>query len=177
MTITTHSLETERLILRLPKNDDTPEIAKMHADPEIMSMAGCSPLSPQENSDYCRKNLEQWQIKSYGMYFLEEKETGDFCGLVGLRPCEKTSIPELGWILLKSKWGKGLALEAARAVKDHAFQNLGITEIHHYIDPHNTRSIRLVEKLGATRDKEILRLCDDLERVSDILYITKKQTS
>jgi len=164
-------LETKHLILRILQPSDILDMEKMHADPDVMHMSGAGkPLSKEDNQKYCRMLLDHWKDKGYGMYVLEEKETNDFCGLAGLRSLNDYPAPELGWILPKSKWGKAYAIEACRAIKDHAFQKLGVQELYHFIDPANVRSIRLAEKLGAIPFKEIR---DDTNRVTDILYVSR----
>lgn len=155
MDVLDQKLETERLILRILRVDDIQEVEKMNADPEVMELSGSGrPLDKAETFKHCCTGLGHWMLKGYGMYVLEHKETGDFCGSVGLRYLEDYPCPELSWILPKSKWGNGYAIESARAVKENAFQKLGFEELFHFIDPKNVRSIRLVERLGATPVKK-----------------------
>ncbi len=60
---------------------------------------------------------------------------------------------EIGWTLWAAEAeGKGYAREAAVAARDHAFRDLGWDTAVSYIDPENTRSIALAERLGARRD-------------------------
>lgn len=56
---------------------------------------------------------------------------------------------EIGWGLIKNAWGKGYAAEGAAAAIDWAFTNLGWTEVIHVIDPRNTPSITLAERLDS----------------------------
>lgn len=167
-------IETDRLILRVLQPDDIPEIEKMNADPEVMEFSGSrGPLDKAQTLEYCRMNFDHWQLKGYGMYVLEDKKTRSFCGSSGLRYLENYFCPELSWILPKSKWGKGYALEAARAIKEHTFQKLEFHELYHFIDPKNLRSVRLAERLGATPYKEILGVVDNIECVVDIMYVSR----
>jgi RimJ/RimL family protein N-acetyltransferase len=57
---------------------------------------------------------------------------------------------EVGWSLRRQSTGKGYALEAATAAIDWAFDTLGWTEVIHSIQPPNTASIALAERLGST---------------------------
>ena len=57
---------------------------------------------------------------------------------------------EVGWSLTRDTWGKGYATEGAAAAIDWAFDNLGWPEVTHCIDPANTPSIRVAERLGST---------------------------
>jgi RimJ/RimL family protein N-acetyltransferase len=56
----------------------------------------------------------------------------------------------VGWGIVRSAWGRGYAYEAAVATIDWAFEHLGWTEVIHCIDPANTPSQKLAERLGAT---------------------------
>src|SRR5581483_2246466 len=58
---------------------------------------------------------------------------------------------ELGWAILSSHWGRGYATEAARAARDW----LGSDRLISLIAPDNARSIRVAEKLGATRGRRV----------------------
>ncbi|MGH3000847.1 MAG: GNAT family N-acetyltransferase, partial [Gaiellaceae bacterium] len=58
---------------------------------------------------------------------------------------------ELGWAILSSHWGRGYAPEAARAARAW----LGADRLISLIDPENTRSQRVAEKLGAERGERI----------------------
>src|SRR5262245_21830836 len=59
---------------------------------------------------------------------------------------------ELGYILRRDLWGRGLATEALTAVLTHAFGPLGLHRVEADIDPRNAASLRLVERLGFTRE-------------------------
>ena len=61
---------------------------------------------------------------------------------------------EIGWRLAREHWGKGYAVEAAQTVCRHAFENLNLQEIVSYVTPINHASIRVMEKLGMTCNKD-----------------------
>jgi RimJ/RimL family protein N-acetyltransferase len=60
----------------------------------------------------------------------------------------------VGWALTPSAWGRGYATEAARAAMAWAFDNLGWTEVIHCIDPANTASIAVAERLRSRKLRE-----------------------
>jgi RimJ/RimL family protein N-acetyltransferase len=70
---------------------------------------------------------------------------------------------EIGYLFLRKLWGQGLATEAARACRDYAVNRLGHTRLISLIDPGNLASRRVAEKVGMSREKEIVkwnkRLC------------------
>ena len=64
----------------------------------------------------------------------------------------ETPAVEAGWRLMPAYWGKGYALEAARAATDDGFGRLGLAEIVAYTVPANRASWTVMERLGMTRD-------------------------
>ena len=62
---------------------------------------------------------------------------------------------ELGWMLLREVWGHGYATEAAAALRDHAFGELGVRRLISLIHPENVRSIRVAERLGAVHETDV----------------------
>jgi RimJ/RimL family protein N-acetyltransferase len=78
-----------------------------------------------------------------------ERKSGRWVGRIG--PWEPEGWPrrEIAWGVAREFAGRGYAHEAAVAAIDYAVDMLGWTDIAHHIDPANTRSIRLAERLGA----------------------------
>lgn len=76
-----------------------------------------------------------------------------FVGCCGLRPSSHGErVYELGFHLRPRFWGRGLAMEAARAVIDHAFDRLAATSLFAGHHPDNASSAHLLEKLGFRYD-------------------------
>jgi RimJ/RimL family protein N-acetyltransferase len=63
---------------------------------------------------------------------------------------------EVGYRLARAFWGRGLATEAAEAVRDYAFRVLALPRLVAIIDPRNRPSIRVAEKTGLWYEKEVL---------------------
>lgn len=59
---------------------------------------------------------------------------------------------EIGFALASAHWGRGLMLEAATALVDHAFGPLGLLRLEADADPRNAASLRLLERLGFQRE-------------------------
>jgi RimJ/RimL family protein N-acetyltransferase len=142
-------LETDRLLLRAFRDDDLDAYAAMCADPEVMRYIG--PRSVLSREDAWRQMAMfagHWQLRGFGLWAVEERATGAFVGRVGLYCPEGWPDRELAWTLARPHWGKGYALEAARAALAYAFETLGWPRVISLVDPDNTRSIRLAERLG-----------------------------
>ena len=61
---------------------------------------------------------------------------------------------EIGYLFLRRFWGRGLATEAAIAVRDYGFA-LGYRRLVSIIDPGNLASRRVAEKTGFTLEKKV----------------------
>jgi RimJ/RimL family protein N-acetyltransferase len=149
------TLETERLLLRPFRDDDLDDYARLCADPEVMRYLG--PGQPLSRADAWRQMaffLGHWHLRGYGMWAAELKETRTCVGRIGLHNPEGWPGLEVGWVLDRSCWGRGLAAEGGRAALDHAFRQLKVDRVLSVIHPANVRSIRVAEKLGSRLDRQ-----------------------
>ena len=144
-------LQTERLSLRQFRPDDIDAYAAMCADPEVMRYLSPSGgvLSREDAWRQMAMFAGHWQLRGFGMWVAEERQTGRMVGRIGLHYPEGWPDRELGWALSRQFWGQGLASEGARAAADHAFRELGWTHLISLIRPANVRSIRVAQRLGA----------------------------
>jgi RimJ/RimL family protein N-acetyltransferase len=94
----------------------------------------------------------QWLLRGYGGFSIEDRASGGYLGEVGVFHEDRYPEPELGWMVVAAAEGRGIAHEAALAARRWAYRALGLATLVSYIDPRNARSIRLAERLGASRD-------------------------
>ena len=142
-------IETERLILRPQRAEDLDGWVELMGDAEAAQYIG----GVQERSAAWRGMAGMagsWMLKGFGMFSLIEKQSGRWVGRVGPWQPEGWPGTEVGWGVVRSAWGRGYATEAAVAAIDWAFDNLGWTDVIHCIDPANTPSQKLAERLGST---------------------------
>ena len=90
-----------------------------------------------------------WSMLGYGMFSVIEKSSGAWIGRIG--PWVPDGWPglEVGWGLVPAAQGKGYAVEAATASIDWVFDHLGWTDVIHCIDPDNTPSQIVAQRLGS----------------------------
>jgi RimJ/RimL family protein N-acetyltransferase len=141
-------LETARLILRPTQAEDFEGWAALMADEASKFIGG-----PQARSTAWRGFVSvagAWSIQGYSMFSLIEKATGRWIGRAGPWVPEGWPGTEVGWGLTKDAYGKGYATEAATAVIDWAFDTLGWTDVIHCIDPDNTASQKVAQRLGSS---------------------------
>lgn len=142
-------LFTERLILRLPEASDLDGWSVMNAEAETMRFIGGEKSRPETWRMLCAMR-GAWDIKGFAMFSVIERATGAWVGRLG--PWEPEGWPgkEIGWGVARQFAGKGYAYEAVVATMDYAFDVLGWSDVIHTIDPENTRSIALAQRLGST---------------------------
>ena len=141
-------IETERLILRLPRIEDFEGYAELHADADAVRHIGGALL----RAPAWRKFLQMpgaWAVQGYAMFSVVEKTSGRWIGQAGPWRPEGWPGTEVGWAFHRSAWGKGYATEAATAAIDWAFANLDWSEVIHSIDPGNRASQALAIRLGS----------------------------
>ena len=142
-------IETERLLLRQFRNSDFRDFTAMLADPEVMKYIGQGVPVPREDAwKWMATYVGHWQLRGYGLWAVEEKATQTFIGRIGLFYPEGWPGLEVGWMLVRTSWGRGYALEGAKAAMNIAFNHLKAEKIISLIHPKNEKSIKLAEKLG-----------------------------
>lgn len=141
-------LHTERLILRPIAMEDFPRWAEMMADPEAAKfLGGAQPAATAWRGFMTMAGA--WSLTGISMFSLIERETGLWLGRIG--PWRPHGWPgnEVGWGLHPDAQGKGYGVEAATAALDYAFEVLDWPDVIHCIDPDNTPSQRLAERIGS----------------------------
>lgn len=99
----------------------------------------------------------QWDLFACGALMMEDRNTGECLGQIGINSGPLFPEQELGWLVFPKAEGQGYAFEAASELRRWARQDKGLKTLVSYIDPDNTRSINLAKRLGATRDDRAAR--------------------
>jgi RimJ/RimL family protein N-acetyltransferase len=63
---------------------------------------------------------------------------------------------EIGWMVTPSAWAQGYATEAGRAIRDEAFERLGLDSVIAMYHPENAASGRIMEKLGMAYERDVI---------------------
>jgi RimJ/RimL family protein N-acetyltransferase len=154
-------LETERLLLEPWHSERRSAWRLICADPEVMRyIGGGQTWTHAEADEVFDWALAHWGEHGFGWRSAVEKTTGNWLGFVGLnRPgpraaAMKPEEVEIGWWLVRDRWGEGLASEGAVVLRDEAFGRLSLDRIIARVRPENTASVRITEKLGMTFERE-----------------------
>lgn len=144
-------IETERILLRPFCIKDIERFAEICANPKVMRYIGDGkPVS----RDVIAKKMPEWialyEKQQYGLMALVLKDTDKLIGFCGFihQTVDGSDYIELGYRLDEAYWGKGIATEAAVAVKNYAFNVLEIPMLISIINHHNDASKRVAKKVG-----------------------------
>jgi RimJ/RimL family protein N-acetyltransferase len=151
------SMETSRLRLRQLTLDDVEALSAIQADPQHMRFYP-HPFSMEESRAWIEKNLVRYERLGYGLWAVDDKETGEFLGNVGptLQQVDGVGEVELGWSITPSRARQGIASEAAAACRQDCFTRLDMPYVIALVRPENTPSRGVAERIGMTVWKEAL---------------------
>jgi ribosomal-protein-alanine N-acetyltransferase len=152
-------IETPRLYLRLMAPSDLDNLLKIFGDPKVMASFDTAPFNREQMQHWVQRNIAHQDEHGYGSFSVilktEELLIGD-CGLERME-VEGESSTELGYDFRSDYWNQGFATEAASAVRDYAFDMLGLPSLISLIRVGNAASRRVSEKIGMRLDHEINR--------------------
>ena len=155
-------IETERLVLRMPRAEDAPGLLDAFADPEAMRYIGDGSTADLGGAEEAVDRwLARWDAWGIGMFVVERAGDARVLGRAGfLRWDPQTweiggTETELGWGLAREHWGSGYATEAALALRDWALGERGLTRLISLIQHGNVRSFRVAEKLGERYERDV----------------------
>lgn len=142
-------LETDRLVLRELTEDDFDNLRTILQDEKAM-YAYEHAFSEEEVTAWLQNQMRRYREDGFGLYAVLLKPEGTFIGQAGItmQPLNGGTVPEIGYLFQRAHWRCGYAAEAAAALKNHAFNTLGITKIYSIIRDSNTASQMVAVKNG-----------------------------
>ena len=171
-------LETDRLLLR---HFEWPDLDALHAimsDPDVMRYVGTGKPKTRQQTErllgfWITDNERRWdehtlarlpQLRRaverdahFSVWATIEKRTNRLVGRCGLLAwdLEGRKETEVGYMVARPHWGRGFATEAARAIRDHGFERLGIERLISLIQPANVASQRVALKNGMHHERDV----------------------
>lgn len=158
-------LETERLFLRQFSAQDAEFILELVNEPSFIQNIGDRGVRTLEDARAYILNgpVASYAKNGFGLYLVALKETGESIGMCGLIKRDTLEDVDIGYAFLPKFWGKGFAVEAARAVRDFAKDVIGLKRVVAITDPANEGSIRVLEKIGLRFERMVRLSADDIE--------------
>ena len=95
------------------------------------------------------------QKPGYGQFAIELKHSGDLIGVCGLLHRDKLNLTDVGFALKPEYWRQGFGYEAAEAVMNYGYFELGLKTIAGLTSGTNIASINLLKKLGMSFQKMV----------------------
>ncbi len=143
-------LETERLVLRRYERDDLDRLDRLNSNAEVMRYIGDGSLRTREQTraGIVRAQRIYEDFPGLGFWIAEEKPRRRFAGVFALVYIPKTVEVEVGYRLMQSAWGRGLATEGARALVRYGVLELGLDRVVGLTHPANDPSKRVLMKAG-----------------------------
>ncbi len=148
-------LTTERLLLRQWRDDDVEPLHEIYKQPEYL--ATMPALELEATRAQIERFRRRWGNDGYCQWAACDLETGQLVGRIGLLchrdwPLADRPVPEVGWVLHRDFWGRGLATEGGRAGvgawRDHLPGEARLISI---TTEANRRSQAVMERLGFSR--------------------------
>ncbi len=138
--------DTERLRFRPLVMDDVDELVALHEDPLIVRFLGSRDRAWLER--LIGMVDEEWAERGHGRVAVVERESGRFIGRTGLRHWQQFGETEVSWVLHADARGKGYATEAGAATVRWGFERFDPPYLTAMIQPDNSASLRVAERLG-----------------------------
>ena len=140
---------TARTRLRAMRLEDFPAWAEILCSDRARWMDG--PYGRDDAFVEFEASTGAWLLRGHGCWTVADLATDEVLGFVCLNMEPSDRETELGFFVREGAEGRGLAWEAAAAARDWAWAQ-GFPSLVSYVDPANTRSAALAERLGARRD-------------------------
>jgi len=154
------------MYIREVEESDLDFIASMRGDPDVMRYyPKC--LTREESMELIQRIRKRYEEDGHHIWLALDRDTDKPVGTIGLLmqmvDGETERVPEIGYMFAKENWHKGLATEAALAVKEHAFTTLDYPFVISLIRPVNLPSQAVAKRLGMTPWKTSIHA--DLEHI------------
>jgi RimJ/RimL family protein N-acetyltransferase len=145
---------TARLLLRQWRDEDVEPLFEIYLQPEYLATMPAKSLD--ETREQVARFRRAWKDDGYCQWAACDLATGRLIGRIGMLchhdwPLVDRPVPEVGWVLHRDFWGRGLATEGGRAGVDAWRRSLpDEPRLYSFTTPDNRRSRAVMERLGLT---------------------------
>jgi RimJ/RimL family protein N-acetyltransferase len=148
-------IETDRLRLRAPQPEDLAALHAIQSREDVARWLYWHPRSVEDVSRSLDRQIHQDRARELALV-AERLDTGALIGhlTLTLGPAEHRQA-EIGFMFHPDHHGRGFATEASRAVVGLAFTTYELHRVYGRLEPRNTASARVLEKLGMRREAHL----------------------
>jgi ribosomal-protein-alanine N-acetyltransferase len=142
-------IKTRRAILRPFTMDDCSTLWRITNEPDMMQyFPNPNPPTADRIERIITHQLAHWQAHGYGWWAMTTHTSNELIGWCGLQYLPETDETEVGYLLARSYWGRGITTEAAIASLDFGFGEHNMDAIIGITHPDNIASQRVLLKSG-----------------------------
>ena len=153
-------METERLLLRPFEERDLDALHAIYSDETVVRWLYNDVRTPEESRELLGHKIAGAALRGEGEWLsaaVALRQSGELVGDVSLLwASEAHRQGELGFVFHPSHQGNGYATEASRPMLAFAFEELGLHRVVGRLEPRNTGSARVLEKLGMRREAHLV---------------------
>lgn len=165
-------IEGPRLRLRALRPSDRAEVFALYCDKEATRYGFSPKMDTLEDADELiertRKLAADREIFHWGAASIESDGIVGHATLFDVERAHRRA--EVGYSVRRDAWGRGLGTAALRLLVGFAFGPLDLRRLEADVDPRNTASLRLVEKLGFVREGYLRERWELAGEIQDAVY-------
>lgn len=140
-------IETPRMILRLIKEDDLEQVAKLNSDPEVRKFFPDGVQDREQTKKRIKEFMTFYKERGLPCFVVFDKVSKEFLGRCGFGPIETGEV-EVGYLIVRKFWGMGYASEALSSLLDWSKKNIDTEYIIAFAPLRHEASHRVMEKCG-----------------------------
>lgn len=142
------ALATAHLVLNALTLEDARDVFEIRGDPEAMAYWDWPADPDPDATKAVVAELIRDMSAGHALHWtLRFRSDGAFVGLCDLSELSAGDSADIGFMLVRRRWGQGLAYEAVMALVEHA-REIGLRALHARVHDGNERSVRLLERAG-----------------------------
>jgi ribosomal-protein-alanine N-acetyltransferase len=148
------ALSAPRLVLRPFEPADAHDVQRLAGDRAIADTTRDIPHPYADGmaEEWIGTHRSAFEAGEAAVFAVVLRETAELTGAIGLTISRRFDNAELGYWIGRPYWGRGYCTEAATAILDYAFRDLGLHRVYASHLARNPASGRIMEKLGMTRE-------------------------
>lgn len=173
------TLATERLLLRPFEPSDVDDVFEYAQDPEWGRFLPVPKPYEHEHAVTFIETSVHSSWKTNPVFAVSRN--GKVIGAINLEIDAVNRSAEVGYSISRAYWGKGLVVEAVQVVLDWVLEEFNLTSVSALVDVANTRSIRVLEKLGMRQEtkfpREQVNIDERTTRGGEVRFVLSRENS